>query len=98
MTDPIIVDTDILIDVSRGIPQAVEKLENLEQTDQLSVSVITQLELMVGCENKNEFKELNTFLERFTVFHISEAISSKAVASNMALRTGRSEREEIKST
>lgn len=43
------------------------------------MSVITQLELMVGFENKKEFRELNTFLERFTIFHISEVISSKAV-------------------
>lgn len=75
----IVVDSDILIDVSRGISQAIEKLEDLEQANELSVSVITQLELMVGCENKEEFKELNTFLERFTIFHVSEIISSKAV-------------------
>jgi predicted nucleic acid-binding protein len=75
----IVVDTDFLIDISRGISQAVDKLEDLEQTNKLSVSVITQRELMVGCENKEEFKELDTFLGRFTIFHTSGAISSKAV-------------------
>ena len=80
MAEPfIVIDSDILIDVSRGISQVVDKLEDLEQTNKLSVSVITQLELMVGCENKEEFKELNTFLEKFTIFHVSEIISSKAV-------------------
>jgi len=80
MADPfIVVDTDILIDVSRGIPQAVQKLVDLELSNELSISVITQLELMVGCKNKQEFKELDTFLDRFTIFHTSEAISSRTV-------------------
>lgn len=75
----IVVDSDILIDVSRGIPQAIKELEELEKTKTLAISVITKLELMVGCENKQEFRELKTFLERFEILHLSEAISSHAV-------------------
>ena len=75
----VVVDSDILIDVSRGISQAIHELENLEKINALSISVITELELMVGCENKKEFRELKIFLERFEVLHLSEAISLKAV-------------------
>ncbi|CAN5481491.1 type II toxin-antitoxin system VapC family toxin [soil metagenome] len=75
----ILFDSDILIDTSRGISQAVQTLEEFEQTHTLSVSVVTKLELMVGCKNKKEFKELNKFLDRFKVFHLSETISRKTV-------------------
>jgi len=75
----IIFDSDILIDTSRGISQAVQTLEEFDQTHTLSISVVTKLELMVGCKNKKEFKELNKFLDRFKVFHLSEDISRKTV-------------------
>jgi predicted nucleic acid-binding protein len=75
----VLIDSDILIDASRGIAQAIQILEEYNRTHILSVSVVTKLELMVGCENKEEFRELNTFLERFEIFHLSEAISQKAV-------------------
>jgi predicted nucleic acid-binding protein len=75
----ILFDSDILIDTSRGISQAVQTLEEFDQTHTLSVSVVTKLELMVGCKNKKEFKELNKFLDRFKVFDLSETISRKTV-------------------
>jgi hypothetical protein len=75
----IIFDSDVLIDTSRGISQAVQTLEEFDQTHTLSISVVTKLELMVGCNNKKEFRELNQFLDRFKVFHLSEAISGKTV-------------------
>ncbi len=34
---------------------------------------------MVGCQNKKEFRELETFLERFEILQLSEGISLKAV-------------------
>lgn len=51
----ILVDTDILIDVSRGTTQAIETLEELQKYHILSICVVPQMELMVGCENKKEF-------------------------------------------
>jgi predicted nucleic acid-binding protein len=75
----IVVDSDILIDVSRGVSQAIRELENLEETKTLAISVITKFELMVGCKDKKELRELKLFLERFEVLHLSEAISIKAV-------------------
>jgi len=54
-----IVDTDILIDYSRGIEKAKESILELEIENRLAISVITQLELMFGCENKQDFKLRN---------------------------------------
>ena len=44
MADQFILDdTDILIDVSRGITQAIETLEELQEDHILSISVVTQI-------------------------------------------------------
>jgi predicted nucleic acid-binding protein len=52
MNDVVVVDTDILIDAGRGTSEAMTCLQLLEQSSCLAVSVITQMELMVGCRNK----------------------------------------------
>jgi predicted nucleic acid-binding protein len=54
-------------------------LEDIEETKTLAIRVITKFELMVGCKDKKELRELKFFLERFEVLHLSEVISSKAV-------------------
>jgi len=64
-----LVDTDILIDFGRAHTAAEEKT---------AVSVITAMEVAVGCRNKAELKTLQKFLDRFTIFHLSENISSIA--------------------
>lgn len=80
MNNPfVLIDTDILIDASRGMARAIRTLEELDETHRISVSVVTELELMVGCENKMEFRKLNKFLERFEIFHLTERISLEAV-------------------
>jgi len=75
----VVVDTDILIDVSRGVTEAVATLNDLEQQHPLAVSVITQMELVVGCRNRSELRTLAQFLRRFAVLPINEAVSHTAV-------------------
>jgi len=74
-----IVDTDILIDYSRGIEKAKASIVKLETDNRLAISVITQLELMVGCVNKQDFKLLKTFLKDFEIIPLNSTISDKAV-------------------
>ena len=76
----IIIDTDILIDFGRGIPDAVRCLEQIEQNSVPSVSIVTQMELIVGCGNKNELRTSEAFLERFHIVPLDEEISDKAVS------------------
>ena len=80
MADFTIVDTDILIDVGRGISEAIAYLEELETNSQLAISAVTQMELIVGCRNKTELQDLEKFLSRFQLLKIGEAISDQAVA------------------
>lgn len=64
MKQPVLIDTDVLIDAGRGEPEATTCLQLLENDAWQAVSVITQMELMVGCRNKKEAKALERFLAR----------------------------------
>ena len=79
MTEVVIVDTDILIDVGRSVNKAIEYLQELESRRQLAVSVVTQRELIIGCRNKSELHDLEYFLKRFLVLPLNKVISNKAV-------------------
>ncbi|MGE3466241.1 MAG: type II toxin-antitoxin system VapC family toxin [Pyrinomonadaceae bacterium] len=74
-----IIDTDILIDEGRGIREAANYLDRLESTSKLAISVVTQMELTVGCRNKAEQRELANFLGRFQILSISSEVSDSAI-------------------
>jgi predicted nucleic acid-binding protein len=75
----ILVDTDILVDAGRKVTEAVDYLEHMEQQATLGVSVITQMELMVGCRNNRELRVLERFLRRFSIVTLNEAIAETGV-------------------
>ena len=75
----LIFDTDILIDVLRGEIDAINFLQTQSKQTQIAISVVTQMELIVGCRNKNELQSLNKFLNKFLLLKITESISDQAV-------------------
>jgi predicted nucleic acid-binding protein len=75
----VVVDTDILIDAGRGINEAIDYLQELAHSTKLAVSVVTQMELIVGCRNRAELQALEQVLRRFRILKIDETISDKAV-------------------
>ena len=79
MADIVIVDTDVLIDVSRGIVEAINCLIAHEKKFRLAISVITQMELLVGCRDKRETQKLEKFLRRFEVVELDAQASNIAV-------------------
>ncbi|GBF82756.1 type II toxin-antitoxin system VapC family toxin [Aphanothece sacrum] len=79
MTDTILIDTDILIDVSRNITTAVNRIKEEDNKAKSSISVITNMELIVGCRNKNELSKLNNFLSHFYLIDLDQSISKKAL-------------------
>ena len=79
VTDWVIVDTDILIDVGRGDEMAIAYLESLEKRKVLAVSAVTYMELIVCCKNKREQQAVKRFVRRFEVIALTEAITEKAV-------------------
>ncbi len=76
----VLVDTDILIDISRGDHTAIKFLEDLESHMDVAISVITQMELIVGSENKRELRIIEEFVSRFEILPLTELASEKAVA------------------
>lgn len=79
MTNSTIVDTDIIIDIGRGVSEAVNCLQNLKANSALAISIVTQMELIVGCANKAELQKLEKFLKQFYIIKIDEVISDKAI-------------------
>lgn len=65
MTDWVLVDTDVLIDVGRSVTEAITCLQQIEQQASPTISVVTQMELMIGCRDKAELRTVERFLQRF---------------------------------
>ncbi len=72
------IDTDILIDVGHSIKKALACLKEYERQSILAVSIITKMELIIGCQNKSELHDTEKFLHRFRLLSLNESISSKA--------------------
>jgi predicted nucleic acid-binding protein len=75
----VIVDTDVLIDAGRGMGDAVVCLQDIEQQSALAISAVTQMELLIGCQNRTELRALERFLNRFQVVKLNEQISDTAI-------------------
>lgn len=70
-----LVDTDILVEASKGNPKAVEFIENLSE---IKISVISSIELIAGARNKNEVRMIEEFIHQYETVNINEEISVKA--------------------
>ena len=79
MKQNLLVDTDILIDVSRGISIAINRLQSEAKSSTLAISTITQMELIVGCRNKKELQHLEKFLRRYVIVKVNELITDTAI-------------------
>lgn len=79
MSEFTVIDTDIMIDAARKIREAVNCLNETEKESRLAASVVTEMELIVGCRNKSELRHTERFLKRFQVLKITEPISDEAI-------------------
>lgn len=77
--NPLLVDTDICIDVSRNYAPTIARMEHAEQTNTLAVSDITVMELLVGCADKRQQNTTEKFLSRFDFVSVDAAVSARAV-------------------
>ena len=75
----LLLDTTVLIDLSRGNNYASEFIDNNRKSDiLLAVSVISAMELVVGCRNKTEVIQAKQLIAEFPLLQISPAISAQA--------------------
>lgn len=75
----LLIDSDILIEVSRDVRGAIEYLRRKSGEFTLVISSITQMELLVGCRNKIEQRQLERFLRPFPILALNEVIADQAV-------------------
>lgn len=72
-----VIDSDILIDAMNGIVDAITFLEE-QQGIKVQISIVSAMELIAGCRNKTEMRELQKFLQRCTLLPITATISQTA--------------------
>jgi predicted nucleic acid-binding protein len=71
--EPLLLDTDILIDYLRGRTEAIDYIDGL--ANPLSISAITVGELYAGVRDGTERTRLDTFLLAFTIIPVDRAIA-----------------------
>lgn len=74
-----LLDTTILIDLSRGNTSAADFIDDARNTQiPLSISVISAMELIVGCRDKAEVKKAGNLIADFNLIHLSPMSSAEA--------------------
>ncbi|MDE0314165.1 MAG: type II toxin-antitoxin system VapC family toxin [Candidatus Poribacteria bacterium] len=72
-----VIDSNILIDAMNGIVDAFAFLEE-QQVAGIKISIVSAMELIVGCRNKLEMKELQKFFQKCTFLPVTATISQIA--------------------
>ena len=71
------IDTNILIDAMHGIPNAIMFLDE-QQVSGIQISVVSAMELVAGCRDKAEMRELQKFLQKITFLPVTPTSSEIA--------------------
>ena len=71
------IDSNILIDAMNGIVNAISFLEE-QQATEVQISIVSAMELIAGCRNKNEMGELQRFFQRCALLPITTTASQVA--------------------
>ena len=75
----ILLDSTVLVDLSRGNEDAIDFVDSLRKNDQeIAISIISSMELIIGCRNKSEVNKTLKFLGDYSGINISVPISRKA--------------------
>ena len=72
-----VIDSNILIDAMNGIVDAFAFLED-QQMAEIKISIVSAMELIVGCRNKLEMTELQKFFQKCTFLPVTATISQIA--------------------
>jgi predicted nucleic acid-binding protein len=73
---PFLIDSNVLIDVSRGNPAAITYIDSLNEPWVLSQ--VTALELIVGARNNRDLGVIDAFLSLYSVVPLSDGIGTRA--------------------
>lgn len=74
----ILCDTNIIIELFKGDKSTIDLVEKIG-IDTISISVITEMELLFGALNNNELKKIKKYLSSLEIVHIDLLISETAL-------------------
>jgi predicted nucleic acid-binding protein len=85
----VLLDTDILIEVLRGSLQAKTWMGALRKDD-FGIPGVVAMELLMGCRNQLELRQITTFLESFNLIwpEASEVYNAYGLLANLRLSSG----------
>jgi predicted nucleic acid-binding protein len=72
---PVLIDTDVMIDVSRENASAAGYLDSLSDP---AISIITAQELIVGARDKRDLAGIDSLVSAYPVIHMDTAIGQLA--------------------
>ena len=75
-----LIDTDILVDASRGLAQAGAFLNETLVGTSITISAISAMELIAGCRDAAQLANVKQVIGQFTVMPLTEPISTRAQA------------------
>jgi tRNA(fMet)-specific endonuclease VapC len=70
-----LIDTDVMIDVSRENSNAASYLDSLSDP---AISIVTAQELIVGARDKRDLAGIDSLISTYPVMHIDAAIGQRA--------------------
>ncbi len=73
---PYLIDSDVLIDISRGNRATGEYLDALPEG--WAISQISALELIVGARNNRDLADIDTFLSAYVVVPLRDSSGARA--------------------
>lgn len=73
-----LIDTDVLIDISRGSRAAADFVDDLN--DDISVARISAMELIVGARDRHDQNVIEKFISLFQLVELSESVGQEAYA------------------
>ena len=75
---PFLIDSNVLIDVSRGKVAAIKYVDAL--TEPWVLSQVTALELIVGARDKRDLAVIDGVLSLYSIVPLSDGIGKRAYA------------------
>jgi predicted nucleic acid-binding protein len=73
-----VLDTDILVDALRRFRAGLDYVARVEQQGTLRISIVTEMELIIGCRNYRELRRLERFLRRCMILGMAEMVATSA--------------------
>lgn len=77
-------DADVSIDILRKEPSALEWVRSI--TEKMALPGFVALELIIGCQNRRELKQVREFLEEFTLVWASDEAMLSALTEIAPLK------------